>query len=615
MSKTTLRKRISLVAVTALTAGVLSVVAAPAASANIVGTNPVIAAINTVTVATGSNTSGAAITEMKALTTAATVNLARSVGLVYKDASSTTAQSATLLSTGTLTMFTLNNNVAATNIAFTATGGSFGLTIGDESPTTTPNTGTFNGARTTLAAAVAAATSVAVTWSPGGVVGTYTINVYQSSASANIAGVDDATDGTLIGSIVVTTVTEATATAAAAVSPAYSTCITDNENGALGRTSDETQSVTSGSPWYIKYILRDSTGAEIASNGNIVGTATNSALLSIGTGVQAAGTTSTVVAYSTGATGSDYDTVRVDQPTAGAPLTTTVTITYNGVTVCTKTVTIRGAADKIVVSKVAAGDLGSSTGSALWIADGTNRAGHFLVQLLDSAGNVATATSETEFALDPLTATSTITGLAFTSANLATSISSTSVHSYGVGTFTCGPTAGSSTVKLIHTSAGTGKKISTTFTPRCADGASTYTTSLDKASYNQGEIGTMTMKFLDSKGNPANSVDVVGTSQIILPMLTLVSATGTANTVTDNVGVLTYTFTVGTTTGMTAGTYTGIVDFTALTAVAATKSTPTYTLKTGGDTTTNADVLKSIVALIASINKQIQALQKLILKR
>ena len=32
-------------------------------------------------------------------------------------------------------------------------------------------------------------------------------------------------------------------------------------------------------------------------------------------------------------------------------------------------------------------------------------------------------------------------------------------------------------------------------------------------------------------------------------------------------------------------------------------------------TVTNAEVLKSIVALIASINKQIQALQKLILKR
>jgi hypothetical protein len=66
---------------------------------------------------------------------------------------------------------------------------------------------------------------------------------------------------------------------------------------------------------------------------------------------------------------------------------------------------------------------------------------------------------------------------------------------------------------------------------------------------------------------------------------------------------------------MTSGTYAGIIDFTALTAVAATKAIPSYTVTTGGDTTTNADVLKSIVALIASINKQIQALQKLILKR
>jgi hypothetical protein len=71
----------------------------------------------------------------------------------------------------------------------------------------------------------------------------------------------------------------------------------------------------------------------------------------------------------------------------------------------------------------------------------------------------------------------------------------------------------------------------------------------------------------------------------------------------------------GTASGLTDGTYNGIVDFTALTAVAATKQTVTYKLSTGGDTTTNADVLKSIVALIASINKQIQALQKLILKR
>jgi hypothetical protein len=67
---------------------------------------------------------------------------------------------------------------------------------------------------------------------------------------------------------------------------------------------------------------------------------------------------------------------------------------------------------------------------------------------------------------------------------------------------------------------------------------------------------------------------------------------------------------------MTAGTYTAIVDFGTLTgAGTAVKATPTYKLTTGGDQTSNADILKSIVALIASINKQIQALQKLILKR
>jgi hypothetical protein len=40
-----------------------------------------------------------------------------------------------------------------------------------------------------------------------------------------------------------------------------------------------------------------------------------------------------------------------------------------------------------------------------------------------------------------------------------------------------------------------------------------------------------------------------------------------------------------------------------------------YSVKAGTASVSNADVLKSIVALIASINKQIQALQKLILKR
>jgi len=43
--------------------------------------------------------------------------------------------------------------------------------------------------------------------------------------------------------------------------------------------------------------------------------------------------------------------------------------------------------------------------------------------------------------------------------------------------------------------------------------------------------------------------------------------------------------------------------------------TVAYKVASGTTAVSNADVLKSIVSLIATINKQIQALQKLILKR
>jgi hypothetical protein len=123
------------------------------------------------------------------------------------------------------------------------------------------------------------------------------------------------------------------------------------------------------------------------------------------------------------------------------------------------------------------------------------------------------------------------------------------------------------------------------------------------------------VSFLDSKGNPANSKTSTGGWTGNMPMLTNVTTTGAAASL-GTTGTAKYTYTVGTASGMTAGTYTSIVDFTTLTAAkTAVVSTPTYKLSTGGDTTSNADILKSIVALIASINKQIQALQKLILKR
>jgi len=603
MSIKTLKQRIALVAVTALTAGVFSAVSAPVANANIANSTNAAAEASVLNVAVN-GTTGAGVVALTA--TNSIQNAARSSGLLFKDASSGTAQTATVLTTGTVVLYTLAANGTATG--FTATGGTFSSTAGEATALTPIVAQT--GAKTTMTVTPASATAVAVSWSSS-TPGTYTLAAYASTDGANIAGVTTVTNGTLFGQVTVTVT--ASTTGSGTVSPAFSTCVTDTNNGAVASTADTTLSPLNGNPFYIKYILRDSFLSPVGS-GNLVVTATNGALLSIGNGVQAAGTSSTVVAFGTGAAGSAFDAVRVDQPTAGAPLTTTVTVQYNGVTVCTKTVSIRGAVDKMTIGSVATNDLSSSTLNADWLGFGNNNyRGHFTILLADSAGNIATPTASTEFAIDALTATATVPSI--TIGEIATSISSTSQHRFTVGQYTCGPTAGSSTIKINHTAAATGKITVGQVTLRCADNPATYTVAMDKAVYNAGDIATATIKFLDSKGSPANSVVAVGASQIIMPMMTLVTATGAANTLTDVNGEIKLTYTVGISTGVTAGKYAGIVDFTALTAAGAAKATPQYEIKTGGDTTTNADVLKSIVALIASINKQIQALQKLILRR
>jgi hypothetical protein len=92
--------------------------------------------------------------------------------------------------------------------------------------------------------------------------------------------------------------------------------------------------------------------------------------------------------------------------------------------------------------------------------------------------------------------------------------------------------------------------------------------------------------------------------------------TPVVNALPDANGVVKFTFTVGTSSGITAGSYNALVDFPTLTdAETATIQTVAYKVSTGDTGVSNADVLKAIVSLIASINKQIAALQKALLKR
>jgi hypothetical protein len=603
MSKTTLRKRIALTATTALFAGMLSVASAPVASAAAGDTNLTAASPQVIDthllVATENSTTGASVVS-SATDVASAYYTARSLGLLAKDSSTRTAQTATVLAGGSLSLYAS----VSTSAAFTATGGTF-------SGTTPAAAAAVIGQdlrSAFIAIAASSTTSVATRWTAPTTVGTYTVALVVSSATNQTSSTN--LTGSLAGQILVTVVA---ASVGGTYSPVYSGC-----NTAHGTTTptgiDSAATVTNGNSWFIDYALKDAYNISLAS-GNIVVTATNGALLSLGTAgaTPAAGTASTVVAYNSLAA----RTVRIDQPTAGAPLTTTVTITFNGTTVCTKSVTIRGEVAKLTVANVATQDLSTSVGVAGWLDDGSGRAGLFTVLATDSAGNQVKTSDTGTFAANAasLGGQTIVQGLSVD--NSATATSSTASQRYSTGIYTCGATAGEvKTAKIDFTNTSSGKTVtSDAFTLRCADNPYTYTSSWDKASYVQGDIATLTVSFKDSKGNAANSVVTPGAVTMVAPMLTAVSATGSATTLLTNAGTKVYTFTVGTASGMTAGTYTSIIDFASLTAVAAEKSTPSYKLSTGGDTTTNADVLKSIVALIASINKQIQALQKLILKR
>jgi hypothetical protein len=623
MSKTTLRKRISLTVVAALTAGVLtSVATSPVANAHgglpttASNVNKSITGYSTVNgsllVAETNNTTGAAA--VGAIANGIPQSAARSLGLLAKDTSSGVAQTATVLTGGALSIYA---PTSATDAGVTATGGSFSSSLA-----ALPG-GTYSqDLKTVFLDWSSATTSVAAVWNAGSTPGTYTISLFVDGGTggSTISSTSTVANGTLAGRITVTVVA---ASAGGTYSPVYSVCNTSSTTTLPGITAttanvDSSSTVTNGNPWYVNFRLADSY-QQALDDGNIVVTATNGALVNYSEGATAtAGTGSTVVAYANASTANSAasGSVTVVQGTANAPVTTTVTISYNGTTVCTKTVSIRGEVAKIAVSDIAVQDLTVATGKTGYPDDGSGRAGLFIVTATDSAGNQVATSTIGSFSADAasLAGQTIVTSLSVDIS--ATATSSTAAQRYSTGIYTCGATAGEvKTAKIKFTNTGSATTVtSDAFTLRCADDPYTYTASWDKASYVQGEIATLTVKFLDSKGNAANTIGSTGGWSGVTPMLTPISATGSAPTLDKN-GAKTYTYSVGGNTAITAGSYVSVIDFTALTAVAATKQTPSYKVSTGGDSTTNADVLKSIVALIASINKQIQALQKLILKR
>jgi YD repeat-containing protein len=538
MSTKTLRKRIALVAVATLGAGVLSVAPAHAGTPTITVGTVAVGTTGVVTAATGS---------LNAQTM--TITSAGKVGITL--AAGTGGEGILTVSGGTITPAvgtTLETGVTGPNAAGTS------FVFGDTTPVVviTPNAG---------------ATSVVVKSFD-------TTALYTAGTSHD----------KLTISVVATT-------SIGALDASYS--FANLHTSAVGSSTTYTDTTgansrTNGQYGYIDWSINDANANNMPSSTVVTASATNGALVSFSSGAGAISTSATT-------TGTD-GTIYIAQPVENAPVTTTVTISVNGAVWTSKTMTITGDVASIKVVNYTAGRYatsGTSTGVTLAYA-------------YDSAGNqVARTISAVGSRYD-----SVVSG---TSATIATSATT-----YATGSYTCA-SRGSANIQYYIVNTALKTILSPVVAVTCSSDPYTYTASLDKASYKPGEIATLTITAKDSKGNLTNGVATLGTTDeyavtISGAQMTPVTTPTTVDTFSDALGQKVYKFTVGT----TEGSYNMVVDLPKWTVAgngAGEAVTVAYAIASGSTAVSNADVLKAIVSLIASINKQIAALQKALLKR
>jgi hypothetical protein len=573
MSIKTIRKRIALVAVSALTAGVFSVVSAPVAQAADI---------------TGSITA-AAITDSNMLVSG-NICAATSASLTAPLALDGVSTDTTPFET------TATGKILTVPVGTTLTiGGDASDVIGITGPLSVYSLATSG--TSTLAFTTGNKTEVT---GPGA---DFQIQVQATSVGTGtlVAGATGATL-TAANSITINIVAAcSTGTFSASKSSVSATTVGTTSSIA---TANVDVAVTAASGDNI-YIMVDGDNAYDSNlvSGSYSVSATNGALVSTGTTfgtAPAVGTLSSAVQ----ATTDGLLVARIAPASAADGGTTVVTITHDGTPVTTKTLTFLGEATKINIVSATSGTVSTT---------GTSSTGLIVFSLTDAAGRSVPG----DVSLDSLTASArtpaitegkdaTISAAVPTSVTAAAAAFPSPGTTYGVEGFDCTTVGGtgSTKLKLKHTQATSLTSITTTVDALCAGGVDTYTISTDKASYTIGEIATVTITAKDSTGAAVSDATTVGANGIFTfgggtPVVAATAADLFSK------GVKKYQAQV-----TTAGTFNTVVTIAGSTTTSATAS-----YKVVGGDATNAEVLKSIVALIASINKQIQALQKLILKR
>jgi hypothetical protein len=349
--------------------------------------------------------------------------------------------------------------------------------------------------------------------------------------------------------------------------------------------------VINGGTGYFGYLVKDAVGNNLT--GSVIGATTTSATCLIG----AAGAGTFNSASSTTAN----SWFQISQAAANTPATCPVNISVNGVTVASRTFTIVGEVKTIEISS-----------QSVVPATAASVAAMFFVAAKDAAGNLvdnASIAPETTYYNANLTGVGTV----------ATKPGGTGATDNGASV-TCGA-AGKYKMQMKNTNASIATIKSAVFDITCGGAAVNYSASLDKASYVPGDIATLTIKATDSVKGVAHDANFLGgdaagaggTNVIAISGSQLTAVTAPASGDAFVSGVKTYKYVVGS----TEGSYNLVVDLPKFnnTTYSQTALTVAYKVTATTATVSFAEVLQSVVALIASINKQIQALQKLILKR
>ena len=578
MSIKTLRKRIALVAVSALGAGLMSVVAVPSANAA--------ASADTAYIGYTASTTGLPAHNSGDPTTAQV-----SVGLVSvsnNNVSTGTVATGTILPTAQISF------IASSASAYSAvvTGGYIGgsvATVG--SPTVASN------ALSVFKAA--AGSQIAFTAIPNVAVGgTMTVSFYAGSGVSASAP----TAGTLIGSWVLT-VASASVSGVPSASESTINIQTANAKGTAADGSnayDDNSNVGNGKVGLIYVDLEDAYGVQV-SGGTLTATVTGDAYVNIGT--DSSDQYAALYAFDSVTLTAHPTYVNVVQKTAHAPATAVVTISYMGSTLAQKTIKFTGDADSITYDAANSFDI-FKVGATGLAPTGALEGVYYIVK--DSAGNAI------DWTTDPTLADTTGSMVQATiDTTYATSSTSMSASSgYGTVTMTVPSTAtvrGAGTYKLAITNArGTTLKTAA-INATISGSAYSFEASWDKAAYNSGEIAVLTITAKDSKGNLVADGDAGGTNAAITVntdgLGSLTTSCDTLSTKVFVAGKMTCKFAVKN----TAGSYSYSVYVPTSSLQAATVGTVKINAAAA---VSNAEVLAAIVKLIASINKQIKALQK-----